>query len=111
MREAGWKDRILFLLGRRKAVRVSGDSMRPALNNDEVVLIRACRSPSVGDIVLARHPYKRSVTMLKRVAGIDDAGRVELRGDNPDESSDSRSFGTVPLEYIHGKADCRLTRK
>jgi nickel-type superoxide dismutase maturation protease len=108
MREAGWFDRILFLLGFRQAVRVSGTSMRPTLDEDDVVMITARFRPAVGDIVLVEHPYKKSVSMLKRVASIAENGRVELRGDNPDESTDSRTFGSVSLEYIKGKAVCRL---
>lgn len=82
--------------------------MRPTLNDGEVVLIARCVELEVGDIVLAAHPYKQSVSMLKRVAAIDENGRLELRGDNLGESTDSRTFGTVPIEYIKGKAVCRL---
>ncbi len=110
MHEAGWKDRILLTLGLLKAIRVSGDSMRPTFKDGDVVLVRQARGIAVGDIVLAEHPYKTSVTVLKRVAAIDDAGRVELRGDGRDESSDSRSFGTLPIEHIRGKAICRVRR-
>lgn len=110
MREAGWKDRILLMFGRRRAVQVSGDSMRPALNDDDVVVVAPTSMISVGDIVLADHPFKSSVTLLKRVAAVDAAGRFDLRGDNPSESSDSRSFGSVTIEDIHGKVVCRLRR-
>ena len=110
MREAGWFDRILFLLGIHKAVRVSGTSMRPTLDEDDVVIITRSFEPAVGDIVLADHPFKRGVSMLKRVAEVKENGRFELRGDNPGESTDSRTFGTVPIEYIKGRAVCRLKR-
>jgi hypothetical protein len=46
--------------------------------------------------------------MLNRVSAIDENGRYELAGDNPDESTDSRTFGSISIEYIHGKAVCRL---
>ena len=109
MREGGLFDRLLFLIRFRKAVRVSGDSMTPTLDDGDIVSI-ARAGPNIGDIVLAQHPYKQSVTMLKRVANIDENGRFELRGDNPTESTDSRTFGSVPIEYIKGKAVCRLKR-
>jgi nickel-type superoxide dismutase maturation protease len=109
MREPNWKDRIFFFLGRRKAFRVEGDSMQPTLNDNDVVLIEPTTSVAVGDIVLAQHPYKQSVKMLKRVEKIDENGRFSLVGDNPDESTDSRTFGTVSIEYIYGKAVCRLS--
>ena len=83
--------------------------MQPTLNNDDVVLIERTTNVAVGDIVLAQHPYKQSVKMLKRVEKIDENGRFTLVGDNPDESTDSRTFGTVSIEYIYGKAVCRLS--
>lgn len=108
MREARLFDRILLLIRLRKAVRVSGDSMTPTLNDGDVVLIVTKSGANIGDVVLAQHPYRQSVTMLKRVATIDKNGRFELRGDNPDDSTDSRTFGSVSIEYIKGKAVCRL---
>jgi nickel-type superoxide dismutase maturation protease len=110
MREAEWFDRILFLLGLRKAVRVSGTSMRPTLDEDDVVIVTRRCSPAVGDVVLVEHPFKKSVAMLKRVDSVTENGRIVLRGDNPNESTDSRTFGSVPIEYIKGKALCRLKR-
>ena len=111
MREARLFDRILLLMWLRTAVRVSGDSMRPTLSDGDVVLIVRGVNANVGDIVLAQHPYKQSVTMLKRITAIDENGRFELRGDNPGESTDSRTFGSVPREHIKGKTVCRLSKR
>jgi len=83
--------------------------MQPTLNNHDVVLIEQTSNVAVGDIVLARHPYKQSVKILKRVEAIDENGQFSLVGDNADESTDSRTFGTVSIEYIYGKAVCRLS--
>ena len=83
--------------------------MQPTLNNNDVVLIEPTDNIAVGDIVLAQHPYKQSVKMLKRVEKIDENGRFLLVGDNSGESTDSRTFGTVSIEYIYGKAVCRLS--
>ena len=99
----------MFFLGRLEAYRVDGDSMLPTLKDGDAVMIATSQSISPGDIVLAKHPYKQSVKVLKRVEKIDDAGRFSLIGDNPAESTDSRTFGTVPIEYIYGKAVCRLS--
>lgn len=107
-REANWKDKLLFRIGRRRIFKVAGDSMSPTLTDGDVILISPKASIVPGDIVVAKHPYKQSVKILKRVAAIDENGRYSLEGDNPDESSDSRTFGTLPIEYIHGKAVCRL---
>ena len=85
--------------------------MLPTLKDGDAVMISETVVVGAGDIVLAQHPYKQSVRMLKRVASIDENGRYFLQGDNPDESTDSRAFGTVSIEYIHGKAVCRLANK
>ena len=106
--EAGWKDRILFFLGRRDAFRVEGDSMKPTLNDSEVVLVKRTRAVRVGDVVLARHPFKNSVKMLKRVTAIDAQGRFLLTGDNPDQSTDSRTFGSIPPSDVLGRIVGRL---
>ena len=98
------------MMGRRHPLRVSGESMRPTLDDNDVVLVSPRSSIEVGDIVLASHPFKNSVTVLKRVFAIDAAGRIELRGDDPEESSDSRSFGSLPIDDIRGKVVCRLKR-
>ena len=76
--------------------------MTPTLDDGDIVSI-ARAGPNIGDIVLAQHPYKQSVTMLKRVANIDENGRFELRGDNPTESTDSRTFGEIPEKDILGE--------
>ncbi len=108
LRDANWKDRFLYAIGKRRAFHVQGSSMSPTVRDGDVVMIVRQRSFEPGDLVLAKHPYKQSVNMLKRVTAIDGNGRLSLAGDNPDESSDSRLFGTVPIEYILGKVVCRL---
>jgi phage repressor protein C with HTH and peptisase S24 domain len=59
--------------------------------------------PSPDDVVLALHPFKGGVHMIKRVSHLTDDGRFFLVGDNPRESSDSRGFGPLRLERILGK--------
>jgi nickel-type superoxide dismutase maturation protease len=105
---AGWKDRILFFLGRREAFRVEGNSMMPNLNDGDVVLVKPTRRVKIGDVVLAMHPYKQSVKVLKRVSEINEEGRFVLSGDNPEESTDSRTFGSIKSADILGKVIGRL---
>lgn len=105
---ATWKDRILYFAGQRRAYLIEGDSMLPTLNDGDAVLIKPTKKIVVGDIILADHPFKSSVTILKRVAGISVDGALTLSGDNVAESTDSRSFGDVPLESIIGRVTCRL---
>ena len=105
---ANWKERVLFFLGRRRAVLVEGDSMLPNLKNGDGVLINSDEKVAVGDIVLAKHPFKKSVNILKRISEIDENGNYFLVGDNPSESTDSRTFGALSAKHILGKAVCRL---
>jgi nickel-type superoxide dismutase maturation protease len=106
--EAGLKEKVLFYLGRRRAILVEGDSMLPNLKNGDGVLINPDEKVSVGDIVLAKHPFKKSVIILKRLSEIDENGNYFLVGDNPSESTDSRTFGAISAKHILGKAVCRL---
>ena len=82
--------------------------MYPTLRDGEPVVVDLTayreEAPAVGDVVLARHPFVRDMWMIKRIVGMADDGRYVLQGDNPVESSDSRSFGPVPLRSIRGRA-------
>lgn len=79
--------------------------MRPGLAPGDDVFVQtgvySCRVPVPGEVVLARHPFKKSVFLVKRVVAVD-GERVELGGDNPQASTDSRQFGAVPLERLVG---------
>ena len=85
--------------------------MLPSLKNGDVVLINPKAKLEQGDIVLANHPYKKSVKILKRVKEFTENGDLFLIGENADESTDSRIFGTVPLKCLIGKVTCRLKQK
>jgi len=98
----------LLIVGRRVPVSVSGSSMLPTLSDGDVVLLAPGSAADTGDIVLARHPYKTSVRLIKRVKGKTAEGQLTLAGDNPAESTDSRTFGAVPEKDILGKVVCRL---
>jgi nickel-type superoxide dismutase maturation protease len=86
--------------------------MVPLLEPGGEVLVdpRAYRqkSPHPGDIVVARHPYRTDLRLIKRVAKVLDDGRCVLEGDNPSESTDSRVFGAIPPERIVGRVTSRL---
>jgi nickel-type superoxide dismutase maturation protease len=106
--EANWKEKFLLLIGRRKGFLVEGNSMLPTLKDGDAVLIKRRARIETGDIILANHPFKKSVKILKRVKSFTAKGDLFLVGDNPPESTDSRTFGAVPLKYLIGKATCRL---
>lgn len=82
--------------------------MLPTLKEGDAVLITSPADIKVGDIVLTGHPYRSSVTILKRVAEFRADGALLLTGDNAAESTDSRSFGAVSIESIIGRVICRL---
>lgn len=105
---AGWKDRVWFILRRRTAFVVAGNSMSPTLTDGDIVIINPKAPITKGDIVLALHPYKQSVRLIKRVTEITATGAIVVIGDNPAESTDSRTIGNLPPENIVGKVICRL---
>lgn len=83
--------------------------MSPALREGDFVFVDrkvVAGNIAVGDIVLARHPYKTGLTLVKRIGGVTAEGLYYLVGDNAAESSDSGSFGAIPLSSIEGKVAC-----
>jgi len=98
----------MYFLGRKKAFLVDGDSMLPTLNSGDVVLLDKATDFQVGDLVLAEHPFRSNVRIIKRIAEITPEGRFILAGDNAAESTDSRTFGAVSIELILGRVVCRL---
>lgn len=113
VREGNLFDWLLVFLRLRGRFTVSGASMFPTLaEGDEVVVdygAYRCKKPSVGDVVVAVSPdgaaYGR---IVKRVVGIAQDGRFFLQGDNPEESTDSRHYGPLPVHYILGKVVCKF---
>jgi nickel-type superoxide dismutase maturation protease len=57
-----------------------------------------------GDLVTVRDPRAdgRGRVLVKRLGSLEPLS-VEVTGDNPDASTDSRSFGRVPLALVTGK--------
>jgi nickel-type superoxide dismutase maturation protease len=103
----------LWTVGRRRRYRIRGASMRPTLSPGDQVLIDPSayrrHAPRVGDVVLARHPYRRDVEMVKRIDGTLPDGRLLLAGDNPDESTDGRTLGAISPDLLRGQVVLRLS--
>jgi len=101
---------VAAILSRRsvRRVEVHGHSMAPTfLPGDRLVVMRrpigAPSLPAVGAVVAVRDPRERSRILVKRVAGVDRAARtVEILGDAPRASTDSRTFGPVPTASVVG---------
>jgi nickel-type superoxide dismutase maturation protease len=106
--KAGWFEKLLVLLGRRRIILVDGESMFPILTSGDKVIVAPASIVRIGDIVLAEHPIKGSVRIIKRVSEITPEGRYFLVGDSPLESSDSRSFGAVSANLILGRITSKL---
>ncbi len=62
----------------------------------------------MGEVVLAADPREPSRELIKRVAAVDAESRtVDLRGDAPEASTDSRTFGAVPVEAVYWRVVAR----
>jgi nickel-type superoxide dismutase maturation protease len=89
--------------------------MAPHLHDGDEILVdlHAYRrtTPQPGDVVLAQHPYRRDLRLVKRVEAVLERDRYKLWGDNPSESSDSRTFGDMPRSHILGRVTCIFTRR
>lgn len=101
----------LWMLRQRQRFRITGDSMRPLLIPGEEVLIdpSAYRHalPKRGDLVVAYHPQRPDLRLIKGVVSVDDQGCF-LQGVNSVASTDSRNFGRVPLVCLLGRVVCRF---
>ncbi|MGZ6271640.1 MAG: nickel-type superoxide dismutase maturation protease [Candidatus Limnocylindrales bacterium] len=90
---------------------VEGDSMRPGLVPGDWLLVDGDayrdRLPRAGELVVVPDPRRPDRLLVKRVAEVLDDGRLELRGDAPEASTDSRTFGPVAPELVLGRAWAR----
>ena len=60
--------------------------------------------PSASVFVAANAGSGKTSTLVKRVARVDRAaGTLEVVGDDPAASTDSREFGPVPLDSVVGR--------
>ena len=92
--------------------RVEDDSMRPALEPGDYVLVNRWaykfRPPAKGDLVVVRDPETPQRFLVKRVSDVPDATQIRVAGDNTDRSRDSRAFGPIAKREIVGKVWIRL---
>ena len=64
-------------------------------------------APSLGSVVVAWHPQRSGLRLIKRLSRVDFTG-LWLLGDNPVESIDSRQLGAVPAKLLIGEVVGRL---
>ena len=92
---------VLATLRRRvRHVMVTGNSMHPTVRpGDRLITVRTMARPRVGGLALARDPRAPERLLIKRVHAIT-GGLVDLRGDAAFASTDSRTFGAVPVHTV-----------
>ena len=97
-------------------VAVAEPSMEPALSPGDWLLLYRTMAPArplrvrAGQIVVARHPERPDMLIVKRVAR-QEPGGWWLASDNPAAGAvDSRAFGVVPPSMIEGRVLWRYRR-
>jgi nickel-type superoxide dismutase maturation protease len=92
-------------------IKVTEPSMVPALRPGDWLLVRRTRNIRPGQVVLARHPGRTDLLIVKRAARRADGGWW-LESDNPyAPPADSRRFGAVPPALIEGRVLVRYWRR
>ena len=90
--------------------KVTERSMEPALRPGDCLLIRRTRRIRPGQVVIARHPERPEMLLVKRAAR-QAGGGWWLESDNPAAGAvDSRRFGAVPGSLIEGRVLARYWR-
>jgi nickel-type superoxide dismutase maturation protease len=97
----------MWLLGQRNRYRVDGPSMAPTLGPGDFVLARPNGPFAIGDVVVARHPKRPDLVVIKRVFARSESG-LDLRGDSQPNSTDSRHWGPVAMSNVLGRVTCRV---
>jgi nickel-type superoxide dismutase maturation protease len=97
----------LWLLWKYKweAIRISGNSMYPTLENGDIVLIdKRPRQPyHIGDICLLTPPDEENRLVVKRITKESFGAYFWVLGDNRNDSKDSRAYGWVKKQLIEGR--------
>lgn len=110
MPQISLREFVLWLIGRRKRVVVKNRSMIPSLYPNDVILVQLYSADNmtlkVGDVITFHHPRYPNETLVKRIFQIHSDYRIDVRGDNADEGTDSRQFGSIAREDILGKVVC-----
>jgi len=85
--------------------------MCPTINEGDIVIYRRTNSkkfsPKEGSIVVVKDPQDPKNLIIKRIHKANPIG-LELRGDNESNSIDSRQFGLVNRNHLHGVVEAIL---
>jgi nickel-type superoxide dismutase maturation protease len=89
---------------------VEGSSMVPTFEpGDRLLLVRRLRPVRPGDLVAFDDPRDARRRLVKRVVAVQ-GELVDVVGDNPTSSTDSRDFGPVPTRSIRHLVARRYAR-
>lgn len=77
--------------------------MAPILLPGMNILASPIKAITPGDIVVARHPYRRELLIVKVVKSVRGHGSFYLEGISSCESTDSRCFGAISSKNIISK--------
>ncbi len=99
----GWKELFLWAFRARTRVRVVGKSMEPLLHEGDDILV-AQKTPQFGDVIVFHHEGLRKIKLVTRFM----RSGITVRGLNPQHSTDSRNYGTIPCENIIGVVTSKL---
>ncbi len=93
---------LAVLAVNRSVVVVAGPSMRPSLwPGDRLVTLPAVvGSVRPGRVVVVRDPADPGHLVVKRVVRVLAGGEVEVLGDAPEVSTDSRTWGALPRSAV-----------
>lgn len=93
-------------------VAVAGRSMEPEIADGDWLLVDPdawrARPPGPGALVLLADPRAPDRLLVKRVHAVLPDGTLDVRGDAPDRSTDSRHFGPVPPADLLGRPWLRI---
>ena len=110
MQESNFKEIVLWLFRLRHRYRVTGDSMCPLVNADDEIFVDPqayrCQAPKIGDVVIARHPIRPKLQIIKRITKIRGDDCYHLQGDNPDPLQNSQTW--VDARMIIGRVTSRF---
>jgi nickel-type superoxide dismutase maturation protease len=93
---------FLIFHGLFERIEVEGPSMLPALSPGERLLVLKSPVLEEGDIVALMDPEHEGRLLVKRISLLG-AFEVEVLGDNPGASRDSRQFGPVGRKRVLGR--------
>lgn len=94
---------VVAAVGVHERFVVRGMSMAPTLQPGDRLLVRRWpRRLAPGALVVVAAPPAPRRLVVKRVVSVRGA-QVTVRGDNPEASTDSRTYGPVPRAALRGR--------